>query len=147
MTSWEIAFYAACLVIVLLCLVLVWVSILARQAQKAKDAEQAAQAAQAEAATQRAMSQAQTDAAPTDEALGTALTNGTFVLLLVLLPFGLSACSVRPITPCPVLVTYSKADDLALKAELDASKTPVTHRYIRDYGGLRAQVRVCAKGQ
>lgn len=146
MTSWEIAFYAACFVIVLLCLVLVWVSILARQAQKAKDAEQAAQAAQAEAATQRAMSQAQTDAAPTDEALGTALKNGTFMLLLVLLPFGLSACAVRPSTPCPVLVTYSKADDLALKAELDTSKTPVTHRYIRDYGGLRAQVRVCAKG-
>lgn len=147
MTSWEIAFFAACIVIVVLCLVLVWVSYLAREAQKAKDAEQATQAAQAEAATQRAMSQAQTDAAPTDEALGTALSNATFVLLLALLPFGLSACDARPTTPCPVLVTYSKADDLALKAELDASKTPVTHRYIRDYGGLRAQVRVCAKGQ
>lgn len=146
MTNWEIAFFAACVVIVVLCLVLVWVSILAREAQKAKDAEQAAQAAQEEATAQRAMSQAQTDAAPTDEALGAALSNGTFMLLLVLLPFGLSACAARPTTPCPVLVTYSKADDLALKAELDAAKTPVTHRYIRDYAGLRAQVRVCAKG-
>ncbi|EHH67575.1 hypothetical protein [Gluconobacter morbifer] len=146
MSSWEIAFFAACAVIVVLCLVLVWVSYLAREAQKAKDAEQAVQTAQEEAAMQRAMSQAQTDAAPTDEALDTALANKTFILLIVL-PIALSACAARPTTPCPVLVTYSTADDLALKAELDASKTPVIHRYIRDYGGLRAQVRVCAKGQ
>ena len=146
MNSWEVGFFAACAVIALLCGVLVWVSILAREAQKAKDEALQVTAAQNIATSERAMSEANANATPTDQALDASLSNGTFVVLL-LLPLALGGCVTKAAAPCPVLVTYSKADDLALKAELDASQTPVIHRFIRDYGGLRAQVRVCETGQ
>ncbi|MBB2160097.1 hypothetical protein [Gluconacetobacter sacchari] len=60
----------------------------------------------------------------------------------------LSGCAgapaLRPV--CPALVTYSAADQKALRAELDAHQdTPQAHRWIADYVGLRDQVRVCVK--
>ncbi|MBM9400368.1 hypothetical protein JUN65_02010 [Gluconacetobacter azotocaptans] len=60
----------------------------------------------------------------------------------------LSGCASQPtLTPvCPSLIAYSAADEQALRVELDAHQdTPEAHRWIRDYVGLRDQVRACAK--
>ena len=68
-------------------------------------------------------------------------------LLLALLFPALSGCAGPHAAPCAVLVPYSAQDDLALKAEIDAAALPQVHRYLRDYAGLRAQVRaVCPVG-
>lgn len=58
---------------------------------------------------------------------------------------GLSACSSVQYVPCPTLVTYTKADQAALAAEIKASPVPETVRWIGDYIGLRDQVRACQK--
>jgi len=58
---------------------------------------------------------------------------------------GLSACSSVQYVPCPTLVTYSKADQAALAAEISASPKPEAVRWIGDYIGLRDQVRACQK--
>ncbi len=59
----------------------------------------------------------------------------------------LGACAVRPAIPvCPVLVTYTPAEQQALAAELP-SDGAVTQRAIADYLGLRDAVRVCARAQ
>jgi len=59
----------------------------------------------------------------------------------------LTGCAQPQACAHPILVSYSKADDAALKAELDANKLPVTRRYLRDYAGLRAAERVSSGGQ
>ncbi|GAB6854088.1 hypothetical protein [Asaia astilbis] len=58
---------------------------------------------------------------------------------------GLSACTSVQYVPCPTLVTYSKADQAALAAEIKASPKRETVRWIGDYIGLRDQVRACQK--
>lgn len=60
----------------------------------------------------------------------------------------LAACSAYiPKPVCPTLVPYSRTDEQTLAKELVAhTDTPMTHRAIRDYGGLRDQVRACQKG-
>ncbi|GAB6854481.1 hypothetical protein [Asaia astilbis] len=58
---------------------------------------------------------------------------------------GLSSCSSVQYVPCPVLVTYSKADQAALAAEIKANPNPETVRWIGDYIGLRDQVRACQR--
>lgn len=68
----------------------------------------------------------------------------------LLFPALLVLTGCTPVKPsvCPVLMSYTRADDLALlneKNALDASKTPFIRRYLRDYSGLRAQVRECEK--
>ncbi|ATJ89416.1 hypothetical protein HK16_10680 [Acetobacter senegalensis] len=57
----------------------------------------------------------------------------------------LSGCeSVRYKTVCPTLVTYSLTDQTQLAQELAADPQAVmTHRVVRDYVGLRDQVRAC----
>ncbi len=63
------------------------------------------------------------------------------LLLCVLL----GACAARPAVPvCPVLITYSAADQKALAVELP-NDGPVTQRAMTDYLGLRDAVRACAK--
>ncbi|MFT8896757.1 MAG: hypothetical protein ABF968_07310 [Acetobacter sp.] len=55
----------------------------------------------------------------------------------------LSGCS-RPVRVlCPSLVTYSATDESTLRTELASAPRPTTHRFMRDYGGLRDQVRAC----
>lgn len=55
----------------------------------------------------------------------------------------LSGCT-RPVRVlCPSLVTYSAADQSTLSGELASAPLPMTHRFMRDYGGLRDQVRAC----
>lgn len=55
----------------------------------------------------------------------------------------LSGCS-RPVRVlCPSLVTYSATDESTLRTELASAALPTTHRFMRDYGGLRDQVRAC----
>lgn len=64
-------------------------------------------------------------------------------LALTLLAFGLSGCS-RPVRVlCPSLLTYSATDESTLRTELASAPLPMTHRFMRDYGGLRDQVRAC----
>lgn len=67
-----------------------------------------------------------------------------FALVLLALAGCAGTPALRPV--CPALVTYSAADQKALRAELDAHQdTPQAHRWIADYVGLRDQVRVCVK--
>ncbi len=65
--------------------------------------------------------------------------------VFLLLPLLLASCSSVRYVPCPTLVTYSKADQAALAAELKTSPKPETVRWIGDYIGLRDQVRACQK--
>lgn len=57
----------------------------------------------------------------------------------------LSGCqSVRYKTVCPTLVMYSQTDQTLLAQELVATPQAITtHRVVRDYVGLRDQVRSC----
>ena len=67
------------------------------------------------------------------------------LIALMMLPLmsGCAGGSSEPeIITCPALVTYSSADQAALRAEL-AAAGPITHRFIDDYAGLRDQVRAC----
>lgn len=64
-------------------------------------------------------------------------------LALALLAFGLSGCSSPVRVLCPSLVTYSATDQTTLRGELASAPLPMTHRFMRDYGGLRDQVRAC----
>ncbi|WP_308719203.1 hypothetical protein [Komagataeibacter xylinus] len=59
----------------------------------------------------------------------------------------LSGCATPPVRPvCLPLKTYSAADQTALRTELDAhTDTPVTHRVVGDYMGMRDADRVCLK--
>lgn len=61
----------------------------------------------------------------------------------------LSGCeSVRYKTVCPTLVTYSLTDQTQLAQELVAApQATVTHRVVRDYVGLRDQVRACQESR
>lgn len=71
------------------------------------------------------------------------MRNLLFPALLIL-----TGCTTVKPRVCPVLMSYTRADDLALlneKNALGASKTPVIRRYLRDYSGLRAQVVECQK--
>lgn len=66
-------------------------------------------------------------------------------LLAVSMAVSLSGC-VEPQAPravCPVIVPYSLSDDRALEAALRAHPSPIVNRYLRDYAGLRGQVRAC----
>lgn len=63
----------------------------------------------------------------------------------LLLPLILASCSGIRYVPCPTFVTYSKADQEALTAEIKANPNPETVRWIGDYIGLRDQVRACQK--
>jgi len=56
----------------------------------------------------------------------------------------LTGCTSVRYVPCPTLVTYSKADQAALAAEIRAHPGPQTVRWIGDYIGLRDQVRACS---
>jgi regulator of protease activity HflC (stomatin/prohibitin superfamily) len=78
MTGYAIPLTAACVVVLALVGMLLWLLHLARQAQAEKESAIAARSAQQQAAQQRAMAQASADAAPTDAALDTALKDGTF---------------------------------------------------------------------
>lgn len=66
-----------------------------------------------------------------------------FIFCLLIL---LSACAgpQAPRAVCPVIVPYSLSDDRALDAALRAHPSDVVDRYLRDYAGLRDQVRACA---
>lgn len=71
-----------------------------------------------------------------------------FLMLLTALALAaplLSGCeSVRYKTVCHTLVTYSLTDQTQLAQELAADPQAVmTHRVVRDYVGLRDQVRAC----
>lgn len=58
-----------------------------------------------------------------------------------------SGCARSPaLKPgCPTLITYSAADQKALKTELDAHpELTEVHRWLRGYVGLRDQSRQCA---
>lgn len=70
------------------------------------------------------------------------------IAALAVLALAVSGCATPVLRPvCPTLKTYSKADQTALKAELDAHPdTPETHRWIGDYIGTRDQIRACQKG-
>ncbi|NHO33318.1 hypothetical protein [Acetobacter fallax] len=48
---------------------------------------------------------------------------------------------------CPSLMTYSASDESTLRQELASAALPETHRFVRDYGGLRDQVRACQAAQ
>ncbi len=70
------------------------------------------------------------------------------LLLFALVLLALAGCAgtpaLRPV--CPALVTYSAADQKALKAELDAHpELTQVHRWLAGYVGLRDQARVCLK--
>lgn len=78
MNAWEIAFFVACGVVVLLCVMFLFVVHLARQAQTAKAAQVAAVTADAATQIQQSMQEAQMNAAPTDVALDQSLKDGTF---------------------------------------------------------------------
>lgn len=65
--------------------------------------------------------------------------------IFVLLAVSLSGCTSVKYVPCPVLVTYTKQDQKALGAELQAHPSPQTIRVVGDYIGLRDQVRACQK--
>ena len=60
----------------------------------------------------------------------------------------LSGCEgVRYKTVCPTLVSYSLNEQTQLAQELAAMPAAtMTHRAVRDYAGLRDQVRVCQAG-
>lgn len=70
------------------------------------------------------------------------------LLLPLLGALSLSACdAVRYKTVCPTLVPYSLNEQTQLAQELAAMPTAtMTHRAVRDYAGLRDQVRVCQTG-
>lgn len=55
----------------------------------------------------------------------------------------LSGCAKPVRVLCPSLVTYSATDEGTLRTELASAPLPMTHRFMRDYGGLRDQVRAC----
>lgn len=62
---------------------------------------------------------------------------------VVLLLF-LTACTGTPITICPPIVPYTKADQQAASAELDTLPKPSTlGRFMTDYGRLRDVLRAC----
>jgi len=69
----------------------------------------------------------------------------TRIIMGATLVVALSACSSVQYVPCPTLVNYSKADQVALAAEIKAAPKPETVRWIGDYIGLRDQVRACQK--
>lgn len=60
---------------------------------------------------------------------------------------GMTGCADRPDRLiCPTLTPYSAADQKALGSELAADpNAPTLHRAMRDYEGLRDQVRACQK--
>ncbi|MDN7351773.1 hypothetical protein [Acetobacter senegalensis] len=68
-----------------------------------------------------------------------------FLTALALVAPLLSGCeSVRYKTVCPTLVTYSLTDQTQLAQELVAAPSAtMTRRVVRDYVGLRDQVRAC----
>ncbi|WP_278368078.1 hypothetical protein [Acetobacter orientalis] len=70
------------------------------------------------------------------------------LLVLLLGALSLSACgAVRYKTVCPTLVSYSLNEQTQLAQELAAMPAAtMTHRAVRDYAGLRDQVRVCQAG-
>ncbi|KAB8123992.1 hypothetical protein D3W54_07015 [Komagataeibacter medellinensis] len=65
----------------------------------------------------------------------------------VLALLAMTGCASRPDrVVCPTLTTYSAADQKALSSELAADpNAPTLHRAMRDYEGLRDQVRACEK--
>ncbi|KXV13926.1 hypothetical protein [Gluconobacter oxydans] len=63
----------------------------------------------------------------------------------IALALALTGCTSVRYVPCPTLVTYSKADQAALAAEIKARPQTQTVRWIGDYIGLRDQVRACSK--
>lgn len=78
MSTYEIIAVAGCVVLLAMIGCLVWVVHLAQVAEKESQEAKAAASATATATEQRAMAEAQISAAPTDEALATSLTEGTF---------------------------------------------------------------------
>lgn len=68
-----------------------------------------------------------------------------YALLVFAMP--LSGCGAFGYVACPTIVTYSKADQAALAAELRANTQPhpQTTRQLQDYVGQRDQVRACMK--
>lgn len=69
------------------------------------------------------------------------------LLLGLLVLAGFSACTpVSSPALCPVVVTWSNADQEALKQGLNADPNPLVHRAVREDAGFRAWARACAKG-
>ncbi len=61
----------------------------------------------------------------------------------IVLVFLLTGCASARYAPCPTLVTYTVADQMALADEMKKYPRPQIIRWIGDYIGLRDQIRAC----
>lgn len=60
----------------------------------------------------------------------------------------LSGCAERSVrVVCPSLVNYSLAEQSVARTELSSASLPELHQFMRDYEGLRDQVRACEKSR
>ena len=140
----DIAWICSAVIFVLWAMLFGWALYATSKAGKVAALETATSDSEEIAERASAMTAAQANAAPDDATLDQRLANGTFGFI-VLFCTGLltAACSEQPVMLCPALVTYSAAEENTLRQELASSVLPQTHRFIRDYGGLRDQVRAC----
>ncbi|MCH4024027.1 MAG: hypothetical protein LKH33_10405 [Acetobacter sp.] len=140
----DIAWICSAVIFVLWAILFGWALYATSKAGKVSALETATSDSEEIAERASAMTSAQANAAPDDAALDRRLANGTFgFIVLFCMGMLMSACSGRPVMLCPSLVAYSSTEENALRQELASSALPQTHRFIRDYGGLRDQVRAC----